>query len=143
MAMSPEIENHIPNHMPAGTGMTTAQFVAYILFMLLSLPFVYIRPHKLQYFFYVASAVNIIFELILLIWALATMGPEGFGSTVSNVSSVSGSVGWTVVYGITSTIGSISAGILNQNDYARFSRSPKDAIMGQVSNFRNILSPSF
>jgi NCS1 family nucleobase:cation symporter-1 len=136
MAMSPNIEKHIPNHMPEATGMTTAQFMAYILFMLISLPFVYIHPYKLKNFFYVASAVNIVFEFVLLIWALATMGPERFGSTISDKSFVSGSsAGWAVAYGVTSTIGSISAGILNQNDYARFARKPRDAIMGQVFSF--------
>jgi NCS1 family nucleobase:cation symporter-1 len=40
-----------------------------------------------------------------------------------------------MAYGIISTIGGIAAGILNQNDYARFARKPKDAIMGQIFSF--------
>lgn len=115
--------------MPASTGMTTAEFVAYIVFMVISLPFVYVRPHKLQMLFYISAAVVIVFEIVLLIWSLATMGSTGFGDTISSTNSSSG---WMIAYGIISTIGSIAAGILNQTDYARFARRPRDAIWGQI-----------
>lgn len=115
--------------MPADTGMTTAEFVGYIIFMVLSLPVIYVRPHKLQKMFYISAAIVIVFEFVLLIWSLATMGPDGFGDTLASGSHVSG---WMIAYGIISTIGSICAGILNQNDYARFARRPRDAIYGQI-----------
>src|SRR5699024_8050097 len=35
-------------------------------------------------------------------------------------------------YGVMSTVGSIAAGILNQNDYARLAKRPRDAIWGQA-----------
>ncbi|XRM38705.1 hypothetical protein ABZX51_002102 [Aspergillus tubingensis] len=128
-AIWPSLEKRIPNHMPADTGMTTAEFVGYIIFMVLSLPVIYVRPHKLQKMFYVSAVIVIVFEFVLLIWSLATMGPDGFGDTLSSGSNVSG---WMIAYGIISTIGSICAGILNQNDYARFARRPRDAIYGQL-----------
>ncbi|KAE8441774.1 hypothetical protein EG329_004332 [Mollisiaceae sp. DMI_Dod_QoI] len=136
MALDPSLEKHIPNHMPESTGMTTAQFVAYIIFSLVSLPVIWIRPHKLKNFFYFSSATILIFEIVLLIWALATMGPEGFGDTISSTPTAQASnTGWLIAYGIISTIGSIAAGILNQNDYARFAHKPRDAIMGQIFSF--------
>jgi NCS1 family nucleobase:cation symporter-1 len=136
MALDPSLETHIPNHMPSSTGMTTAQFVAYIIFSIVSLPVIWIRPHKLKNFFYFSSATILIFEIVLLIWALATMGPEGFGSTISSAPTAeASSTGWLIAYGIISTIGSIAAGILNQNDYARFAQKPRDAIMGQIFSF--------
>lgn len=136
----PNLEDHIPNHMPADTGMTTAQFVAYIVFSVVSLPVVWIRPHRLQKFFYLASSVTIIFFFVLLIWALATMGSSGFGDTIRDATDLSetggpGSVAWLMVYGVISTLGSIAAGILNQNDYARFATAPKHAIIGQALPF--------
>lgn len=119
--------------MPASTGMTTANFMAYIIFMVISLPVVYVRPHKLQYLFYGSSAIVIIFEIVVLIWSLATMGDAGFGDTMSGKGTDSS--GWNIAFGIISTIGSIAAGILNQNDYARFARKPRDAVYGQVFSF--------
>lgn len=102
--------------------------------MLISLPVIYVRPHKLKYLFYGSSATILIFELVLLIWSLATMGSDGFGSTLSDTSPNKIS-GWMIAFGIISTIGSIAAGILNQNDYARFARQPRDAIWGQLISF--------
>ncbi|OIW25708.1 NCS1 nucleoside transporter family protein [Coniochaeta ligniaria NRRL 30616] len=136
----PNLEEHIPNHMPADTGMTTASFVSYIIFSVLSLPVIWIRPHKLNGFFYFASSVTIVFFLVLLIWALATMGPSGFGDTITNSTDIPqtggpDSVAWLMVYGVISTIGSIAAGILNQNDYARFAAAPKHAVTGQALPF--------
>ncbi|KAJ5924154.1 Allantoin permease [Penicillium verhagenii] len=61
------------------------------------------------------------------------MGHSGFGSTMSSASTSTS--GWNIAFGIISTIGSIAAGILNQNDYARFARKPSDAIWGQLISF--------
>ncbi|KAJ5825872.1 Allantoin permease [Penicillium riverlandense] len=133
-AIWPSLEERIPNHLSASTGTTTASFMAYILFMIISLPVIYIRPHKLKYFFYGSAATILVFEFVLLIWSLATMGKAGFGTTMEATNS-SQEYGWTIAFGIISTIGSISAGILNQNDYARFARKPKDAVYGQVFSF--------
>lgn len=132
-AIWPRIEARIPDHMPTSTGMTTAQFTAYIVFSVMSLPLIWIRPHKLKWFFWVSVVIELIFMVVLLIWALATMGPEGFGSTITQpVTDRVDSIGWTILYGIISTIGAISAGILNQNDYARFAQRPRDVIYGQL-----------
>ncbi|KAJ6088641.1 Allantoin permease [Penicillium sp. IBT 16267x] len=132
-AIWPDLESRIPNHLDASTGTTTAYFVAYIIFMLISLPFIWIRPHKLNTFFYASAATILIFEIVLLIWSLATMGNSGFGSTLSGDGASAS--GWNIAFGIISTIGSIAAGILNQNDYARFARKPQDAIWGQLISF--------
>lgn len=123
-----ELEKHIPNTMPSDIGMTTAQFVAYILFMVFSLPFHYIQPHRLQTFLNITSIVIGAFFTVFLIWALATMGPHGFGDTITDRTPLPAtggpqSVVWIVLYGISSTVGAISAGILNGNDYTRLSNT--------------------
>ncbi|KAL7948742.1 NCS1 nucleoside transporter family protein [Trichoderma barbatum] len=137
LSWDPNYESRIPNHMPASTGTTTAQFVSYIIFFVISLPFVWIKPHRLQRFFYVACVVTMVFFVVLLIWALATMGSEGFGSTLDSGTTLPktggpGSVAWLMVYGIMCTVCSIAAGILNQNDFARLARKPMDAVWGQL-----------
>ena len=132
-AIWPSIEEGIPNHMAQSTGVTTAQFLGYIIFMVISMPFMYIRPHRLQSLFYVSATIVMVFIVVLLIWSMATMGPQGFGETISISSGHAG--GWNIAFGIISTIGSIAAGLLNQNDYARFARKPSDAIQGQAIVF--------
>ncbi|KAK2025445.1 NCS1 nucleoside transporter family protein [Colletotrichum zoysiae] len=140
LSWDPRLESHVPNTMPADTGMTTAQFMSYIVFSVISLPVIWIRPHRLEKFFRFACSITLVFFLVLLIWSLATMGPSGFGDTITSGSSLSDangshSVAWLMVYGIVSTIGSIAAGILNQNDYSRFATQPKHAIWGQAVSF--------
>ncbi|KAF7585301.1 hypothetical protein BBP40_011297 [Aspergillus hancockii] len=140
LSWDPKYEQRIPNTIPAETGMTSAQFLAYFIFCVISLPTLWIHPHRLEKFFYFASSITLVFFLVLLIWALATMGPEGFGDTLTLGTAIPStgspnSVAWLMVYGIMSTIGSIAAGILNQNDYARLARRPRDAIWGQVFAF--------
>ncbi len=137
LALDPHLETHVPNTFPADAAMTTSQFVSYIVFSVISLPFIWIRPQKVQVFFYVTSAITAIFFIVLLAWALATMGPEGFGSTLDGATQLKAtggpsSVAWLMVYGIMSTIGSIAAGILNQSDYARYATRPRHAILGQA-----------
>ncbi|KAH8591719.1 permease for cytosine/purines, uracil, thiamine, allantoin-domain-containing protein [Bisporella sp. PMI_857] len=140
LSWDPEFEKHITNKIPAETGMTSSQFIAYVIFCVISLPFLRIRPHRTQMFFYFASSVTLVFFLVLLIWALATMGSDGFGDTLKyGISTpLTGdrySTVWLMISGIMSIIGSIAAGILNQNDYARLARRPGDAIWGQVFAF--------
>ncbi|KAI8295953.1 ncs1 nucleoside transporter family protein [Colletotrichum sp. SAR11_240] len=140
LSWDPRLESHIPNTIPSDTGMTTAQFVSYIIFSVISLPVIWIRPHRLEMFFRFACSITLVFFLVLLIWALATMGPAGFGDTITSGSPLPNtggpdSVAWLMVYGIVSTIGSIAAGILNQNDYSRFATQPKHAILGQAVSF--------
>jgi len=133
-AIWPNLEERIPNHIHT-TGLTSATFLCYMLFCLISLPLIWIRPHKLKAFLYAGVACILVFEVVLLIWALATMGPEGFGDTISSKPATQEkSIGWTILYGIISSIGGIAAGILNQSDYARFARRPRDAVYGQLAS---------
>ncbi|KAK6212819.1 hypothetical protein LQW54_004908 [Pestalotiopsis sp. IQ-011] len=68
------------------------------------------------------------------------MGPEGFGSTINSGTELPQtegpySVAWLMIWGAMTTIGSIAAGILNQNDFARFAQRPAHAIWGQAFAF--------
>ncbi|KAK1246026.1 hypothetical protein MKX07_005095 [Trichoderma sp. CBMAI-0711] len=137
LSWDPKYASRIPNHMPASTGMTTAEFVSYIIFFVISLPFLWIQPHRLQKLFLFSSVVTIVFFVVVLIWALATMGEGGFGSTMDSSTFIPetggpASVAWLMVYGVMCTIGAIAAGILNQNDFARLARRPMDAVWGQL-----------
>ncbi|RYP51520.1 hypothetical protein DL768_003162 [Monosporascus sp. mg162] len=137
ISWDPNFEEHIPNTMSGDTGMTSAQFVAYVIFCTVSVPFIWIKPHRLQGFSMVTGAVTLVFFLALLIWALSTMGPAGFGDTISGrneLPSAGGpdSIAWLMLYGTVSTVGSISSGILNQADVTRFATRPAHALWGQA-----------
>jgi len=130
-AIWPNLEERIPNHIHA-TGLTTASFMTYVIFCVISLPLIWIRPHKLKKFMIFCVGSIFIFEIVILIWALATM--DGFGSVITGKPDTQDkSIGWSMLFAIISTVGGVSAGILNQADYARFARRPRDAIRGQIA----------
>jgi len=130
-AIWPNLEERIPNHIHA-TGLTTATFMTYIIFCVLSLPLIWIRPHKLKPLLVFGVASIFVYFFVVLVWALATM--EGFGEIISSKPALQDiSKGWTICYAIISAIGGISAGILNQADYARFAERPRNAWYGQIA----------
>lgn len=116
----------IPNPFPARTGMDGAQFMCYILFMLICAPLTYIHPHKLNTFFKICSVIVFVNQLAMLIWALATM-EGGLSSTVLDSAEKLSSSGlaWAMCSGIMAQIGGIAAGILNDNDFTRFAKTPE------------------
>lgn len=103
--------------------------VCYIIFNIISLPLIWIHPHRLNKLLTLTSALSVVFFVVFFIWGLSSMSPVGLSFPPPvRVKSV----GWTMIQGAISTVGAISAGILNNSDYTRFSRSPRDALLGQV-----------
>lgn len=131
-AMWPSID-HIPNTFPASTGMTVAQFVGFMIFWIIQLPFLLLKPARLKYLLYVSAGGGFLVQLILVSWACGTKGPEGFGSVLSRQNAVHGSkLGWMFLYGVSTTVSSIISGVLSICDYTRFARRPSDAVSSQV-----------
>ncbi|KOS21920.1 Uracil permease [Escovopsis weberi] len=140
LSWDPNYEKHVHNTIPASTGMTSGQFVSYVLFVIMSLPVLWVKPHRLAMLFTLASILTAVFFIALLIWALATMGSDGFGDTLAandTVTDTSGpnSLGWLIVSAITSTIGGIAAGILNQTDFSRMAKRQTHSTWGQLLPF--------
>jgi NCS1 family nucleobase:cation symporter-1 len=128
------IDERIPNTLPVGIGITTAQFLGYILFNILCCIFIYFKPTQLRPYFHGASITVIITMFSLLGWAVATS--DGFGTVLTAPSTLSGSsLGWAICGSIMSVIGSIAAGILNQNDYTRFARRVEQVTWSQFISF--------
>ena len=129
-----DLDDRIPNTLPEGIGITTAQFVGYVLFNFLCCVFMWFRPQQLRPYFHFASLLVFITLFVLLGWALGTS--EGYGDVFKAKSSISSSeLGWQMVAGMMSVIGSISSGILNQNDFTRFAKKPSHVIWPQAVSF--------
>ncbi|KAF2773043.1 hypothetical protein EJ03DRAFT_341272 [Teratosphaeria nubilosa] len=112
-----DIDERIPNTLPAGIGITSANFVGYFV------------PY-----FHVASCVVAITLFVLLGWAVGTS--EGWGEVITAKTSISRSeLGWTMSAGIMSFIGSIAARILNQNDFTRWAKRPRDVTYSQAFSY--------
>ncbi|KAK7445174.1 hypothetical protein VKT23_009605 [Stygiomarasmius scandens] len=126
------------NTLPEGTAMETNDCIAVIVFWVLSLPLLAVPPEYYKVPFRYATASITVTAFAMFIWALAKEG--GGGPLLSDPSGFLGidqvpkgsELGWKMILGITTQIGSISAGIMNQSDYSRFARKPGDQIMSQI-----------
>ncbi|KAH6682691.1 allantoin permease [Halenospora varia] len=132
-ALWPSID-HIHNTIPASTGMTLPQFIGFILFYIIQLPLLMLGPHRLRYLVYIASSLGFIVQLVLVIWACATM--TSFGSVLDSKSKLGGgNLGWPFIYGVTVTMSSITSGTVSVCDYARFAKKPTSGTWSQLGGW--------
>ena len=132
-AWFPSIDRLPPTFSPS-TGMNLAQFVGFIVFFVLQLPFLLLKPTTLRFLSYTSAAVGFLVQLVLVAWACGTM--EGWGEILSNEQRVGGSqLGWTFMFGVTVTMSSITSGTLSVCDYSRFARRPQSGIYSQLLGF--------
>ena len=112
--------------------------VAILIFAFISIPLLWVPPEHFRKPFLFGSIIMTVTTFCLFIWALAKEG--GGGPLLNNPSQLSGveplsggsQLGWAMAYGISSTIGGICAGILNQSDYTRFASYPRAQIVSQL-----------
>ncbi|KAI9158232.1 Uracil permease [Paramyrothecium foliicola] len=110
---------------------STADFVSFFLFWLLSLPAIWFPVHKVRHLFTVKAYFVPVAGIAFLIWAVVRAG--GIGPIVRQPATISGSaLGWEMVKGIMSSIANFATLIVNDPDFSRFARKPKDALWSQL-----------
>lgn len=117
--------------------MTTGDFTGFIIFSILCLPLIWIKPEKYKIPFAIAAMTVIPTVFALLIWCTAQA--SGAGPLVKDVSLVGveqakGShLAWMFILGICTNIGGISTHIFSQSDFTRFARRPRDQLISQLA----------
>ncbi|KAG4426511.1 hypothetical protein IFR04_000393 [Cadophora malorum] len=125
----PSFEN-IHNGIP-GSGTNTRDFVSFLLFWLLSLPAIWFPVHKIRHLFTVKAYVVPTAGIAFFIWAIVRA--KGIGPIVKQPNTSHGSkLAWGMVTGIMSAISNFATLIVNDPDFARFARKPKDAFWSQL-----------
>ncbi|KAH6712921.1 permease for cytosine/purines, uracil, thiamine, allantoin-domain-containing protein [Leptodontidium sp. MPI-SDFR-AT-0119] len=125
----PSFEN-IQNSIP-GSGTNTRDFVSFLLFWLLSLPAIWFPVHKIRHLFTVKAYVVPTAGVAFFIWAVVRA--KGIGPIVKQPNTSHGSkLAWGMVTGIMSAISNFATLIVNDPDFARFARKPKDAFWSQL-----------
>ncbi|KUI63657.1 Uracil permease [Cytospora mali] len=121
----------IPNTFPANSGTTTANWVSFFIFWLLSLPAIWFPVHKIRHLFTVKAYFVPCAGIAFLVWAVVRAG--GIGPIIHKPASISGSaLAWEFVKGIMSAISNFATLIVNDPDFSRFSAKPKDALWSQL-----------
>jgi NCS1 family nucleobase:cation symporter-1 len=120
----------IPNGIPS-SGTNTVAFVSFFLFWLGSLPALWFPVHKIRHLFTVKAYFVPTAGIAFFIWAIVRA--KGIGPIVKQPGEKHGSeLGWLMVRGIMSAIANFATLIVNDPDFARFARKPKDALWSQL-----------
>ncbi|KAI9792721.1 MAG: hypothetical protein M1816_001820 [Peltula sp. TS41687] len=123
--------DNIPNTMSAGAGTETKDFVSFFIFWLCSLPAIWFPVHKIRHLFTVKAYIVPVAGVAFFIWAVVKA--HGIGPIVHQGNSKHGSeLGWEVVKGIMSSIANFATLIVNDPDFARFAKRPRDALWPQL-----------
>ncbi|KAJ7081583.1 NCS1 nucleoside transporter family [Mycena belliarum] len=126
------------NTLPESAAMKTNDCIAMMIFWILSLPLLAIPPEYYKIPFRCVTIFSSVTMFSVFVWALAK--ERGGGPLISQPTmllgaaepSVPSELAWRFILGITTIIGSICAGILNQSDFTRFARKPGVQILPQI-----------
>ncbi|KAG7133678.1 Uracil permease like protein [Verticillium longisporum] len=128
--------NRLDKPLADGT-MTVADFTGFIIFSLLCLPLIYIRPERYHIPFAIAALTVIPTVVTIFIYCLATVGD--LGPMASDITATAGikqangsHLGWMLLLGICTNISGIATHLYSQSDYTRFARKPRDQILAQL-----------
>ncbi|KAI5123796.1 hypothetical protein M0805_009091 [Coniferiporia weirii] len=126
----PSFEN-LPNSLPLSSGTNTRDFVSFFIFWLLSLPAIWFPVHKIRHLFTFKAVVVPAAGISFFIWAIVRA--HGIGPIVHQSNTVHGSkLAWAMISGIMSSIANFATLIVNDPDFSRFAKKPKDALWSQL-----------
>ncbi|TVY84788.1 Allantoin permease [Lachnellula suecica] len=121
----------IPNHLPNSIGFTTQQMLAFFLYWLFHIPFVFLRPNQLKWLFTLKMCTMIPAMTGLFVFCMVTTGGN-LGSGVLPSGVPISSTAWLFLYAINSSLGAHSTLITNQPDYSRWSKTRWSSIWTQL-----------
>ncbi|KAI0641777.1 NCS1 nucleoside transporter family [Trametes meyenii] len=127
------------NTLPESAGIELNDLIGILVFAAISMPLILVPPEHYRKPFFYGSVIITATMFAMFVWALAKQ--HGGGPLLSHPNQLSGAaplaggapLGWAMAYGVSSTIGSICAGILNQSDYTRFATRPRAQIASQLA----------
>ncbi|KAJ6137072.1 hypothetical protein N7471_003558 [Penicillium samsonianum] len=123
--------NNLPNSIPASSGVTTKQFVSFLLFWLLSLPALWFPIYKVRHLFTVKAYFSPACAIAFFGWAIARA--HGLGPIIDQPNQTHGSaLAWAFVKSIMNCIANFAALVINNPDFTRYARDPKDALWPQL-----------
>ncbi|KAJ9317377.1 hypothetical protein DTO271D3_2198 [Paecilomyces variotii] len=117
------------NTLPESAHMQTRDLIGFLIFQVISFPLMLIRPEKSKNPVAVSNIIAFCVLAGIAIWG----GKEGGVGPLLHQGQKdlsSSERAWAWLYGITSVIGSLCAGIMNQSDYSRFAVRPKVQVPG-------------
>jgi len=112
------------------SGTNRMAFLSFFLFWVGSLPAIWFPVHKIRHLFTVKAYFVPTAGVAFFIWAIVKAG--GIGPIVKQGGEAQGSdLAWGMIKGIMSSIANFATLIVNDPDFSRFARKPRDALWSQ------------
>ncbi|KAF2635708.1 cytosine-purine permease [Massarina eburnea CBS 473.64] len=125
IAIWPSFKN-VPNHFPVSANITTQTMTAYLLYFLFCLPFHWIHPRNLRWFFAIKSLVCIPAIFGMLIWACVRTGGGLDNPVFHRGNTLEGSaLGWAFMKGLSAMLGNYGTMAVNINDFTRYAKKAR------------------
>ncbi|WVF73221.1 hypothetical protein IAT40_008040 [Kwoniella sp. CBS 6097] len=121
------------NPIPASQGITIQVLIGFIIAFIFTIPFMLIHTTKIHYLFSVKSFVMPLAGLGIVIWATkANGGVSAEAIAVPAVKTTTAVFAFNIIAQFNAVMGSNSALIVTVPDLARYARTPRDQIIGQL-----------
>ncbi|KAE8152947.1 permease for cytosine/purines, uracil, thiamine, allantoin-domain-containing protein [Aspergillus avenaceus] len=123
------------NTLPASAHVTTQQITGWAIFNIISIPVLYRRPERSEKLMIGMNVLSFAALLGIMIWSLSHA--HGAGDLIHQPSQLqtSESLGFGIMQGITTVVGTLSIALTSQMDFSRFARKPSDQVFGQWFTF--------
>lgn len=124
--------NTLHNTLPESLPMTTKQFIGFIIYHVISIPFLYIPPEKFNIPFKVVTSIAFITIFGTSIGCMVQA--HGAGDLLNEASSIKpgADLGMAFMHGINAVVNSFAVGLANQPDFSRFASKPGKQVWGQA-----------
>lgn len=119
------------NTFPSSVAMTTRDFIGFLCFQIIQMFFLFMRPEKMNKYVNASCAACAVAFIAIFATCVAKNGGPGTlfyeGVDMSTLKTI-----WMWLYSMTIWYGALSPDVTNQNDFSRFSSSPKKMYLGIV-----------
>ena len=125
------------NALPESAAVTSKQLLCFFIVWFIQAPLVFVHPRKIHWLFTVKGVVLPIATLGLFGWCMA----NGAGSKSLDLANQAGAaarstvpLGWAIMNGINTILGTLSPMLVNQPDLARYCKNTRDAVEARPRN---------
>lgn len=123
---------NLPNHLPAGAGITSRDLLAFFIFWIVQFPVMFVHPVILRHLFVVKAVVTTAALFGVMGWAVHMNGGSLGSFDLGGEAPLSGSaLVWPMIQAINSVMAALCPILVNQPDVARYATRPEQATWSQ------------
>ncbi|KAF5368886.1 hypothetical protein D9758_003106 [Tetrapyrgos nigripes] len=125
-------EPQLANHLPASSGTTSKDLMAFFLFWLISLPAIWFPIHQIRHLFTAKAIITPIAGITFFVWCIVKA--HGVGPIIHQPGTLKSGdeLGWGIVANLMSCISNMVTLLTNAPDFSSRASTPSAAILPQL-----------